>query len=242
MQKDKNIFLVEDEIDLSEVISRTLNEFGYEITSFSNGSAALEALSKCKPDLCLVDLHLPDMDGIEIVKKLEDYPATGVIIITGRGEVSDRVLGLEFGADDYLVKPFEPRELVARVKSLLRRIEKLKSQISTTQSVQKVTFADWEFDTTTFCLSGNDGRQETLSSVEAQMLLTFLNSPNRILSREQLMDKKDDVDLQPYDRSIDLRVSRLRKKLEQNPKEPKLLKTVYGAGYLFSAEIKWTED
>jgi len=239
MQQEKRIFLIEDEPDLAHAISRSLEEFGFEMTCFSNGKSALDAIASLKPDLCLVDLHLPDMDGLSIIKQLEDMPTIGSMIITGRGDISDRVLGLEFGADDYLVKPFEPRELVARVKSILRRIDKMKGMSKAHQAAQVAHFADWQFDSSLFRLTSLDGKEETLSSAEAQMLLTFLHSPNRILSREQLLESKDDGDLQPYDRSIDLRVSRLRKKIESDPKEPKILKTVYGAGYLFATEVSW---
>ncbi|MGB0749020.1 MAG: response regulator transcription factor [Magnetospiraceae bacterium] len=234
------VFILEDERDVSDLITLALTDHGYSVETFRTGAAALQRLSKKKPDVCLVDLMLPDMDGLEIVRSLDETPEVGVIILTGRGDLSDRVLGLEIGADDYLVKPFEPRELVARVNSLVRRLVRIRD-IAAPQDSRRAFFAGWTFDTGALTLQSRDGRSESVSSAEAQLLLALLRAPNRVLSRDQLLDSHGFEDHQPFDRSIDVRVSRLRKKLEKDAKTPKIIKTIYGVGYLLASQVEWVE-
>lgn len=237
MSGSKLIFIIEDEPDVARTIENSLLSYGYEVESFRTGQAVLQRLQHRKPDICLVDLMLPDMDGLALVRNLGEMSAMGVMVLTGRGDLSDRVLGLEIGADDYLVKPFEPRELVARVKSLARRLEGIQTIAAPRQS-REAQFGGWRFSLDTLTLNHEDGREDRLSVAEAQLLMSLLRSPNRVLSREQLMD--DDMDdNQPFDRSIDVRISRLRKKLENDSRDPKLIKTIYGAGYLLAASVKW---
>ena len=171
------------------------------------------------------------MDGLEVMQRVRAQSPCGILILTGRAHVSDRVMGLELGADDYVLKPFEPRELVARVRSILRRREQLADESS-----QLAEFAGWRFNLGNNTLQGSDGEEHVLSTAEADLLRVFVRNPNRILQREQLMGKRD---LQPTDRSIDVRISRLRRKLEPDPQNPALIKTVYGAGYLFLATVNW---
>jgi DNA-binding response OmpR family regulator len=154
------------------------------------------------------------------------------MILTGRAHVSDRVMGLELGADDYVLKPFEPRELVARVRSILRRRE----ASSSGNARQIAEFSGWSFNTSNNTLTAPDGEEQVISTAEADLLRAFVSSPNRILQREQLMGSRD---LSPTDRSIDVRISRLRRKLEPNTDSPAFIKTVYGAGYLFLATVIW---
>ena len=187
------------------------------------------------PDLCIVDLGLPDADGLDVVRELQARYDCGVMVLTGRGYLSDRVMGLELGADDYIVKPFEPRELVARVRSILRRHDKSGSAAAAEPS-RIAEFSGWRFLVDSNTLTAPGGQQWTLSSGEAQMLLVFLKRPNRILDREQLCGERD---LPALDRSVDVRVSRLRRKLESDPEHPKTIRTVYGAGYLLAVEVKW---
>ena len=170
----------------------------------------------------------------------------GVVVLTGRGDVSDRVLGLELGADDYIVKPFEPRELVARVKTVIRRREQLTTAAAAGAS-GKAQFGDWVFDLGDLTLTMSDGRQESLTAAEAELLTALLKAPRRVLSRDQLQGPESDRDDAPFDRAIDVRISRIRKKIEPDsrspepdPQNPKIIKTVYGAGYLFTADVKWT--
>jgi two-component system OmpR family response regulator len=186
--------------------------------------------------LCIVDLGLPDADGMDVVRELQARYACGVMVLTGRGYLSDRVMGLELGADDYVVKPFEPRELVARVRSILRRRDK-NAAASPVRS-QIAEFGGWRFLADSNRLSSPSGQEWTLSAGESRMLLLFLQRPNRILDREQLCG---DRDLSPLDRGVDVRISRLRRKLESDPQHPKTIRTVYGAGYLLATEVRWVE-
>jgi DNA-binding response OmpR family regulator len=192
------------------------------------------------PALCIVDLGLPDGDGLDLVKKLQSGPPCGVLIVTGRGFLTDRVLGLELGADDYMVKPFEPRELIARVRSILRRFGNAVPGAAGGASGRRVArFGEWQFEPANLTLTDGKGKQEELSAAEARLLTSLLENPNRILAREQLAGSRD---LAAFDRSIDVRMSRLRKRLRDDPNHPILIKTVYGAGYLFAVSVQWEES
>ncbi|MGE5622673.1 MAG: response regulator transcription factor [Bacillota bacterium] len=229
----KCLYLVEDDADVARVIEGALREFGFDITVCRTASELLRRMQRHAADLCIVDLGLPDMDGMEVVRALRERHACGILILTGRGYVGDRIMGLELGADDYVAKPFDPRELVARVRSILRRT------VSLAGAPRRATarFSGWRFNTGNNVLRAEDGTEWTLSTAEAQLLKAFLAHPNRILSREQLLDERD---ISPFDRSIDVRISRLRRKLEADPQHPKLIRTVYGAGYLFAADVGWS--
>jgi DNA-binding response OmpR family regulator len=171
-------------------------------------------------------------------RELQEGSPCAVLILTGRTDITDRVLGLELGADDYIVKPFEPRELVARVRSILRRYLRAAALDPAAESDASAIacFGNWRFDTGRHALARPDGEEVSLSAAEAALLLTLLRRPNKILSREQLLGERD---VDPFDRSIDVRISRLRRKLDDDPQHPKLIKTVYGAGYLFSTAVRW---
>ncbi|WP_415903917.1 response regulator transcription factor [Neptuniibacter sp. QD48_55] len=226
------IYVIEDEEDLGKLICTTLQSFRYQAKPFTTGEAALAEIGWAKPDICIVDLNLPDMDGMELVKQL-DEDEVGVIIVSGRDGLTDRILGLEFGADDYITKPFEPRELVARVQSLLRRIRKKKNLLI--DSPTKARFGQWIYQPDSLSLKHAHKPAESLSRAEGDMLLALLKHPFQILSRDQLLGEN----CVPYDRSIDVRMSRLRKKIEEDPQQPAFIKTVYGAGYMFTSEVRW---
>lgn len=232
----KCIYVVEDDADVARVIRAALRDFGFDITECRTAAELFRQIDSHAPDLCIVDLGLPDMDGMEVVRRLQERHDCGILILTGRGYVGDRIMGLELGADDYVAKPFDPRELVARVRSILRRTASL-SVTKTDDQSRTALFAGWRFNTGNNVLHADDGRESTLSTAEAQLLKAFLARPNRILTREQLLDERD---ISPFDRSIDVRISRLRRKLEADPQNPKLIRTVYGAGYLFSADVIWS--
>lgn len=234
---NKLVYIVEDERDIRDLASRVLQEYDYVVESFHNGTSARNAIRRSRPDLVICDLGLPDMDGMTLVRELWEDPRIGVIILTGRSSLSDRVLGLEVGADDYIVKPFEPRELVARTASLFRRLE-LSQQASELQCTL-ACFAHWTYDPDTLMLTSPDGVVETLSIAESQLLLAFLKSPNRVLSRDQLLESGSKSSDQPYDRSIDVRISRLRQKLHSKSGDTPIINTVYGAGYLFATNVEW---
>lgn len=238
MSEKKSVAVVEDEKDLCDMVCRTLQEFNYIPKPFYNGESARKEFQIKRPDICIIDLILPDMDGLDLVRELSHFAGTGIIVITARGETSDRVLGLEVGADDYVVKPFEPRELVARVHSLVRRIDMLTSTYADTES-RLVSFSGLTYDIGGMVLRNQQNEEIMLSASEALLMLKFLRAPKRVLSREQLFDEEMVNERQPFDRSIDIRVSRLRRKLEKDAKDPQIIKTVYGAGYLFAAEVTW---
>ncbi len=228
------IFVLEDEAEIARLICTSLAEYGFRCEHLSTGRQLLARARQTVPDLCIVDLGLPDMDGMQVVRELQEGSPCAVLILTGRNDVTDRVLGLELGADDYIVKPFEPRELVARVRSILRRYQRAAPPEPAERNIAR--FASWRFDCNQHTLTAGDGAETSLSSAEAGLLTTLLRRPNKILSREQLLGERN---VDPFDRSIDVRISRLRRKLDDDPHNPKLIKTVYGAGYLFACQVSW---
>ncbi|HJW25598.1 MAG TPA: response regulator transcription factor [Rhodocyclaceae bacterium] len=232
----KMIVIVEDDPDVARTIEHVLNDFGFRTAWCRSAGDLLRRLRALAPDLCIVDLGLPDMDGLEAMQRLRQVSACGILILTGRAHVSDRVMGLELGADDYVLKPFEPRELVARVRSILRRRE---AGAAGAGEKQVAEFAGWRFNPGNNTLVSPSGQEQVLSTAEAELLKVFVGNPNRILQREQLMGPRG---LSPTDRSIDVRISRLRRKLEPDPQSPTFIKTVYGAGYLFLASVTWRGD
>lgn len=226
------IMVLEDDPEIARLICMSLGEYGFRCEHVSTGQQLLARARRSAPDLCIVDLGLPDMDGLEAMQRLRAQSSCGILILTGRAHVSDRVMGLELGADDYVLKPFEPRELVARVRSILRRRE----NHGASSACDIAEFAGWRFNPSNNTLLGPDGEQHLLSTAEAELLSVFVRHPNRILQREKLMGSRD---LNPTDRAIDVRISRLRRKLEPEAHSPALIKTVYGAGYLFMATVHW---
>ncbi len=228
----KLIAIVEDDPDIARIIEQIFSDFGFRTVWCRSAGDLLRRLRSLQPDLCIIDLGLPDMDGLDVMQRVRGQSACGIVILTGRAHVSDRVMGLELGADDYILKPFEPRELVARVRSILRRRESALSQ-----GMRDVAqFGGWRFNLGNNTLVTPGGEEHLLSTSEAELLKVFVTNPNRILQREQLMGTRD---LAPTDRAIDVRVSRLRRKLEPDPQSPAFIKTVYGAGYLFLAAVEW---
>lgn len=231
-ETSKLIAIVEDDPDVARIIEQVLADFGFRTAWCRSAGDLLRRLRTLAPDLCIIDLGLPDMDGIEAMQRVKAQSPCGILILTGRAHVSDRVMGLELGADDYVLKPFEPRELVARVRSILRRRENADGA----QSRQIAEFAGWSFNLANNTLHTPGGDELLLSTSEAELLKVFVAHPNRILQREQLMGTRD---LAPTDRSIDVRISRLRRKLEPTEDSQAFIKTVYGAGYLFLATVNW---
>jgi DNA-binding response OmpR family regulator len=233
-ESQKLIAIVEDDPDVARIIEQVLKDFGFRTTWSRSATELLRRLRGQVPDLCIIDLGLPDMDGIEVMQRVRAQSNCGIVILTGRAHVSDRVMGLELGADDYVLKPFEPRELVARIRSIIRRREAAVEADG--PSRQRAEFAGWQFNLANNTLYSPSGEEQLLSTSEADLLKVFVNHPNRILQREQLMGSRD---ISPTDRSIDVRISRLRRRLEPQESSPALIKTVYGAGYLFLATVTW---
>ena len=234
------IFVVEDDDAVSKLVVDALHQFGFSTEAYRNGANVLRRLQTERPDLCIVDLGLPDMDGMDLVRRIAEVSSCGVLILTGRGHAADRVIGLEHGGDDYVVKPFEARELVARVRSILRRRASKPGAAPGSgyaKSRRYASFLGWTLDCAANVLRAAEGSEHVLGVAETQVLRAFVERPHQILTREQLMGQRD---LSPLDRSIDVRISRLRRKLETDPQNPKVIKTVYGAGYMFSAAVTWS--
>ena len=233
------VYVIEDDADVARLVVLALQDFGFVTETFRSGGAVQRRLQTERPDMCIVDLGLPDMDGMEVVRLIRAASNAGVLILTGRGHTVDRVMGLELGGDDYVVKPFEPRELVARVRSILRRRASAGSGAGSSAGVQRrhASFGGHTLDCAANVLRAADGREHLLGTAEMQVLRMFLERPHQILTREQLVGTRD---LSALDRSIDVRISRLRRKIEADPQNAKIIKTVYGAGYMFAAAVAWS--
>lgn len=233
------IYVLEDDPDITNVIVRTLKEEGYALESFNRRASFLNRLERKQPDLCLIDLSLPDGDGLSVITDSLKTNRIPSIVVTGKTSLTDKIIGLEVGADDYVVKPFEPRELLARVRAVMRRAKNTQSE-DESSSVETAKFAGWTADFDRCTLINPQNIEAELSAAEARLLLVFVKSAGRVLSRNQLMDHMRTSDEDPLDRSVDARISRMRKKLDDDPKSPTLIRTVYGAGYIFSAKVEWS--
>ncbi len=229
----KLVVVVEDDMDVGQLIARTLRSFNFDVLHFTQGADVLKSVKESRPAACIIDLGLPDVDGLELIKKLEDS-GIAILAVTGRGDVADRIVGLEVGADDYLVKPFEPRELVARLNSILRRMTRAADPHAV------ASFSGWRFDVDALCLISAAGKRIRLSRAEAQVLEVFVRAPNRVLTRDHLLDACGTAE-DSFDRSIDVRISRLRQKLGDDPKNPRVIRTIYGSGYLFATPVEWSK-
>ena len=233
-QSISRILIVDEDRQIASNIESYLNTYGFQCESARTAADFMRKLKQVNPALCIVDLGLPDIDGMDLVRDIKANSSAGVLILTGRSHVSDKVMGLEIGADDYMVKPFDPRELVARVKSVLRR-QAESPQVKAKEEI--ASFHPWKFNLANNTLTSTDQTEIVLSTAEAELLKVFVKNPNRILQRERLVGHRD---LGPNDRSVDIRISRLRKKLETDAKSQEIIKTVYGSGYLFLAQVSWT--
>ena len=237
----QKVVVVEDDINVAQTVIRALEQSGFPTEHFIRGRDLKRFLERETPALCVIDLGLPDGDGLDLVRSLQNNQDVAVIILTGRGDTTDRVVGLEVGADDYIVKPFEPRELVARARAVLRRFGRQPEPGAIDEPQAEAHFLGWRFVPDSLTLIDPEGEEVTISAAEAQLLLTLLKAPNRVLSREQLLEMVSGGAYSPYDRSIDVRISRLRQKIEVDSRNPEIIKTVYGAGYLFAGKVEWSE-
>lgn len=228
------VSILDDEPDIRDLLSRALEEAGFRTQSFGRAAAFEAALTKNKPDVCLIDLGLPDSDGLALVHRVALEQGAIVIIISGRAQVQDRITGLELGADDYIIKPFDPAEVVARIRARLRspRAERPQGNIA--------AFNGWRAEFARYALVDVEGEEITLSHAECEVLRLFLESPKRLLTRAQMQEVLGGGAGESFDRAMDVRVSRLRTKLRDDPKSPKLIKTIYGAGYIFLGDVQWS--
>ncbi len=232
-----HILLVDDERDIREPLAAYLSRNGLRVTKAENAAAARQALAAYAIDLVLLDIMMPGEDGLALAGFIRATTSIPVILVTARTEETDRVVGLEIGADDYVCKPFSPRELLARIKAVLRRAGENGSRVRAPEA-DTYGFGPWLLRTGERELVGEDGVAIPLSTGEYNLLHAFVTRPRRVLSREQLLDLSQGRELAAFERSIDNHISRLRKKIEANPSEPKLIKTVWGGGYMLAAEVR----
>jgi len=235
-----HIVVVDDDPCVRDLISGYLGENDLRITAVSSGKEMLEVLADCAIDLIILDLRLPGEDGMQIARRLRDQSSIPIVVVSGKQDEADRVMALELGADDYLTKPFSPRELLARIRTVLRRATSVKSTTGRSAEVRAYRFAGWELNIGSRRLTSPAGARIELTKGEFCLLGAFLASPDRVLSREQLLEASrlyDDV----FDRSIDVQILRLRRKIEQDPSDPQLIRTQRGAGYVFSGPVERLE-
>ena len=229
------ITILDDEPAIRSILADALQEAGFRTMSFARATEFEAALKSTTPDVCLlVDLGLPDKDGLALVHRLATDQGAAIIIISGRNQVQDKITGLELGADDYIIKPFDPLEVVARVRARLRR-----GKSTQTEASQVAKFAGWSADFDQYLLTPDEGETAPLSQAEGEVLRLFLNAPNRLISRAFMQESLGGDASDSFDRAMDVRVSRLRTKLRDDPKNPKLIKTIYGAGYIFLGDVHW---
>lgn len=239
-----HILIVEDEPDMGAMLGEYLTANGYATRAAENGQAMRRVLSETDIDLILLDLGLPEENGLELLKELRIDSDIPVIVVTGKGDEVDRVVGLEIGADDYIPKPFSPRELLARVRTVLRRSQRLPAppQKENGGVCEVAQFGDWTLDLGSRNLSSDNRGQTYLTTAEFNLLSSFLASPNRVLSRDQLLDLVYGQNYYSADRSIDTLVMRLRRKIEKNRGAPDFITTVRNVGYMFSGKVNWIEN
>lgn len=230
-----HILVVDDDRDIRVLVGDYLKKNGYRVSLAADGRQMRAVLAGSGIDLIVLDLMLPGEDGLSLCRDLRARSDLPVLMLTARSEPIDRVLGLEMGADDYLAKPFEPRELLARVRNILRRVRALPNGTEVSEGWR---FAGWRLEVRTRQLLSPQGVVVALSGAEYRLLEVFLTHPNRVLTRDQLMDLVRGRDADPFDRSIDLRVSRLRQKLGDNARAPELIKTLRNEGYVLAAAVE----
>lgn len=234
MSSRPHILVVDDEASIREPLARYLAKQGFRTTEAANAAEARSMIGAYGIDLVLLDIMMPGEDGLSLTRHLREKGDMPVILITARSEETDRIVGLEMGADDYVVKPFSPRELVARIRTVLRRSAQGTRVASTAAGFR---FAGWTLKTLEQTLHDPDGTLVPLSGGELRLLQTLVERAGQVLTRDQLLDLTQGREAGPFDRAIDNQISRLRKKLEEDPRNPKLIKTVWGGGYRLTAEV-----
>ncbi|MFD1561690.1 response regulator [Paraburkholderia silviterrae] len=243
MEKTDHILIVDDDRGIRELIADYLEKNGMRVTLAANGREMRAALESGAPDLIVLDLMLPGEDGLVLCRDLRAgrFRTVPVLMLTARGEETDRIVGLEMGADDYLAKPFAVRELLARIRSVLRRARMLPPGMQVSETASMLGFGEWRLDTTARHLLDEEGTLVALSGAEYRLLRVFLDNPQRVLTRDQLLNLTQGRQADAFDRSIDLLVSRLRQRLRDGAREPRYIKTLRNEGYVFSAAVSVIE-
>lgn len=229
------ILVVDDEASIRDPLAKYLEKQGFRVTAAEDASRARSALLAYAIDLVLLDIMMPGEDGLSLCRYLAANDGPPVILLTAKDEEMDRVIGLEIGADDYISKPFSPRELVARIRTVLRRTGS--NDVQTHDQHENYSFCGWTLKTTEQSLFQSDGVLVPLSSGEYRLLEVFVRRPGQVLDRDQLLDLTQGREGGPFDRAIDNAISRLRRKIELDPKKPEIIKTIWGGGYRFSADV-----
>jgi two-component system OmpR family response regulator len=230
------VLLVDDEATLREPLAEYLTRQGFLVTAAASAAEARTRLREEEPDLVLLDIMMPGEDGLSLCRHLVESRKLPVILLTARGEATDRIVGLEIGADDYVVKPFEPRELAARIRSVLRRAAR--PAIAPVPENELLAFEGWRLDPLKRRLTDLEGATVAISSVEFRLLMAFLEHPRQVLDRDRLLDMVQGREAHLFDRAVDNQVSRLRRKIEVDSRNPQLIQTVWGGGYMLAADVK----
>jgi two-component system phosphate regulon response regulator OmpR len=230
------VLVVDDDRSIREMLSEYLSSEGYRVVLAEDGAAMRREIESSAPDLVLLDLKLPQEDGLSLARYLRERYDVGIIMVTGAGGVVDRIVGLEVGADDYVAKPFDPRELLARIKSVMRRMHARPAAGGAGDPRKSVPFGHCRLDLASHQLVGPDGTEIPITSMEFDLLKVFAENPGKALSRDRILTLTKNREWDPYDRSIDIRVARLRRKVEADPDNPQVIRTVRGVGYMFVSD------
>ncbi len=238
MDNKPRLLIVDDDPKITDLMDKFLAAYGFQVRTAANGEQMFKILASESFDLIILDVMMPGEDGFDICRKLRKTSVTPVIMLTAAGEETERILGLELGADDYLIKPFNPHELLARIKAILRRSTGEGAASGGDKTATKLVFANWTLDKLLRRLISPEGLDITLTDGEYRLLETLAERPQQVLSRDQLLEITQSRQAGPFDRSIDVRISRLRQKIEPDPKQPIYIKTVRGGGYVLAAKVE----
>ncbi|MDM0107734.1 winged helix-turn-helix domain-containing protein [Variovorax sp. J22R24] len=240
MTTSTHLAVLDDEADITQLLASYLAGHGFRVSQVHSGVALMELMSRDTPTLVLLDLGLPGEDGFAIARQLREHWRCGLVIVTGRGDAVDKVVGLEVGADDYVTKPFDLRELVARIKAVLRRVAPSEPAVApaTAEPTSLLRFAEWQLDTAARRLLNPSGQEVALTAGEFDLLSTLVTHPGRVLSRDFLLGQTRGRDGGPFDRTIDVQIGRLRRKIEADPDTPQIIKSVRGAGYILIPKVE----
>lgn len=233
-----HILIVDDNREIRELLAKYLTKNGMRVSQAANAADGRRALKDKAVDLVVLDIMMPGEDGLSLCRHIRESMETPVIFLSAMAEDTDRIVGLEIGADDYLTKPFNPRELLARIKAVTRRVPSLPHAENALKEGGKIRFGQWRFDPERREVRGDDGTLLNLSTGEFRLLTVLLRHPGVVMTRDRLLDLTRGRDAAPFDRSMDNQVSRLRKKLEQDPKNPEIIKTVWGGGYVLACQVE----
>ncbi len=236
MAEPSHIIVVDDEPEIRSMLADYLGHVGFAVSQAEDGAALRRILERRPADLVILDINMPGEDGLSLARHLRATTRAGIVMLTAAGEVVDRIVGLEMGADDYIAKPVDLRELLARIRAVLRRAPAGTADGAAAEAApmtRKVPFGGCRLDLDAHKLYDADGEEVPITSMEFDLLKAFAEHPNRVLSRDQLLDLAHNKEWEPFDRSIDIRIARLRRKIEADPGKPQVVKTVRGAGYIF---------